>query len=118
MKGFGILYKNLAIIKKKNNFRPNFRKKTYVLTTSISGRITFCISDEKDWCRLQKNLMLFGKKIIFEYISPNILTELLFFLTATSFALLAVDWCFAYQVKGIEVLYKKIVISEKNIWLF
>ena len=34
------------------------------------------------------------------------------FLFTTS-ALLAVEWWFAYQVKGIEVLYRKIVITNK-----
>ena len=112
MKGFDILYKKIKRYLKKiffKNFRSNFWKIRYLHTNScssliINSRIVICISDERAWHPLQENEAIFSKNIFFN--CRRNFRKITFLLTTS--VLLAVKGYFAYQVKGIDVLYKKI----------
>ena len=71
----------------------------------INSRIIIRISDERAWHPLQENEAMFSKKYIFFNFRRYI--RKITFLLSTS-VLFAVERYFAYQVKGIDVLYKKI----------
>ena len=71
------------------------------------SRIIICISDEIAWHSLQENEVIFSKIL-------GLIFKKLTFLLITS-ALLVVELCFAYQMEVIDVLYKKIVISDKKL---
>ena len=87
----------------------NFRKITYLhkdacFSFIINSRIIIRISDERAWHPLQENEAIFSKNIFFNC-RRNFRKITLLLSTSV---LLAVEGYFAYQVKGIDVLYKKI----------
>ena len=111
MKGFGILYNKMKRSFQKlfeKNFRPNFQKITYLhknaCSSIINSRIIIRISDERAWHPLQGNEAIFSKNKIFN--CRRNFRKITFLLTTS--VLLAVEGYFAYQVKEIDVLYKKI----------
>ena len=107
MKGQGILYKKMKRYFQKlffKNFRPNFRKITYLHKNAcfsfiINSRIIIRISNERAWHPLHENEAIFSKKYIFSIFDGT-------FEKLRSWLLLLCY--FAYQVKGIDILYKKI----------
>ena len=125
MKGLGILYKKVRRYFQKtffNNFRPNFWKITYLHKNAcsshiINSRIVIRISDERDWHPLQENEAIFSKNIYIFQFSTEFSKKA--FLLTTS-VLLAVEGYFAYQVKGIDVYYKRIkcYFQKKGFWKF
>ena len=92
------------------NFRSNFRKIRYLHKNScfsliINSRIVVRISDERAWHPLQENEAIFSNIYIYFNCRRNF-RKITFLLTTS--VLLAIEGYFTYQVKGIDVLYKKI----------
>ena len=68
----------------------------------INSKIIIRILGERVWHPVQENVTLFKNNIFVKNFRPNF-REKIYLLF-----LLVVEGCFSYQVKGIDVLYKKI----------
>ena len=112
MKGFGIPYKKMKRYFQKNIFQKfrifkklgSYLYKISCSSLIINRRIVIRVPDERAWHPLQENDAIFSTNIYFFNFWQNF--RKISFLLATS-VLLAVEGYFAYQVKGIDVLYKK-----------
>ena len=79
----------------------NANKNAYSFISNI--RIIICISCKRAWHPLQENRMIFSKKN-FNNFKPSCRKNL----ASCLLLLLVVEWYLAYQLKGIDILHKKI----------